>query len=256
MSEQTEEVKPEVRKITQKIVGYRVKTDSEDSVDAATLAIHAAKSIVSSKPTKLERGDVLHGSTYKIKQPPLPEAYKHGFYMTINNINVEGKLVPYELLIDTKNSECWPMLRVLTFTLTTLFRHQLDISHLLEEYHTVQDGKGGYRGKLKSWQEKPKYYNSILGEFADVIGHHLTLLENENTLGSWNHTHSSLPEGYVEYLPSGNFKVSTEEPDVDVPNFQNNSRKPANSCPECKESTLIVLDGCPTCTDCGYSKCG
>ncbi len=28
------------------------------------------------------------------------------------------------------------------------------------------------------------------------------------------------------------------------------------SCPECKESTIIYKEGCLTCTTCGYSKCG
>lgn len=30
----------------------------------------------------------------------------------------------------------------------------------------------------------------------------------------------------------------------------------ASTCPKCHEPALVMLDGCPTCTACGHSKCG
>lgn len=32
--------------------------------------------------------------------------------------------------------------------------------------------------------------------------------------------------------------------------------QPGLQCPKCSERSLIVMDGCPTCASCGFSKCG
>lgn len=246
----TAEDKREIRKITQKIIGYRVKTEETPEPIVDTPIVQPL--------TKLERGEVLYGATYKVKQPALPDAYEHGFYVTINSTSVNGELKPFELFIETKNIEALPAINILSFTLTTLFRQQIDITHLLEEYRSIQVG-GGYRGKKHFWQEKPKFYNSFWGEIADVIEYHLGTLFNTAVLNE----------------ESRNFMAMIEEPNIDVPHFPSTKEivnsineeietelpksKPSKSagiCPSCQSEHTALLDNCLTCLDCSYSKCG
>jgi hypothetical protein len=114
-----------------------------------------------------------------------------------------------------------------------MFRLQIDISFLLEEYRTIQDPKGGYRGKRVWLRDKPKYYTSLLGEFADVIEAHLLGLTNS---------------------------TAVEEPgivrEVALPVNEIAITKSAGICPSCKSSNTALMDNCLTCLDCAYSKCG
>jgi ribonucleoside-diphosphate reductase alpha chain len=38
--------------------------------------------------------------------------------------------------------------------------------------------------------------------------------------------------------------------------IRDNETVKQNECPECNQNTLVFQDGCLTCTNCGYSKCG
>ena len=207
----------EPNKIDKRITGWAIKKDE----------VSAIVPVVVPPPTphKLERGDILTGNTYKVKQPLY---WEHGFYLTINNIVVGEEVKPFEIFITSKNSECLPLLEVLSLTLTSMFRLQIDISFLLEEYRTIQDPKGGYRGKRVWLRDKPKYYTSLLGEFADVIEAHLLGLTNS---------------------------TAVEEPGIvrEVTLPKNISIK---ECPKCHDQSYVLLDGCWTCTSCGESKCG
>lgn len=211
----------EPNKIESKIVGYRVLKPDEPSTLVATPEQLALPFV----PTKLERGDILTGSTYKVKQPLY---WEHGFYLTINNTQVEGKLQPFEIFITSKNSECLPLLEVLSLTLTSMFRLQIDISFLLEEYRTIQDPKGGYRGKKVWLGEKPKYYTSLLGEFADIIEYHLRSIRDVAVTETVAATEQVQPE------------INT---------------KSAGVCPSCQSTNTALMDNCLQCLDCGYSKC-
>lgn len=213
-------------KITSKIVGYKVLKPDEPSTLIATpeqLAIPFPTA-----PTKLERGDILHGSTYKIKQPLY---WEHGFYLTINNTVVNGRLLPFEIFITSKNSECLPLLEVLSLTLTSMFRLQIDITYLLDEYRTIQDPKGGYRGKKVWLGEKPKYYTSLLGEFADIIEYHLR----------------SIRDVAICTDPVPVIVEDTKQPEINT--------KSAGVCPSCQSTHTVLMDNCLQCLDCGYSKC-
>lgn len=207
----------EPNKIDKRITGWAIKKDE----------VSAIVPVVVPPPTphKLERGDILTGSTYKVKQPLY---WEHGFYLTINNIVVGEEVKPFEIFITSKNSECLPLLEVLSLTLTSMFRLQIDISFLLEEYRTIQDPKGGYRGKRVWLRDKPKYYTSLLGEFADVIEAHLLGLVEVTNL--------------VEVPPT------TGETKIVYPSG-------AMECPDCHEIAMIKVEGCNQCLSCNYSKC-
>jgi len=37
--------------------------------------------------------------------------------------------------------------------------------------------------------------------------------------------------------------------------IQDGSKATDKTCPECEAEGLVYVDGCVTCTECGYSKC-
>jgi hypothetical protein len=205
-------------KIDKKITGYKVMTDKEK---AGVTPVEPIK-------TLLTRPEVLNGATYKIK----PLVLQHGLYITINNTIVDDKILPYELLITTKNIELFHFMEVLSLTITTLFRLQQDISHLLEEYGDIPAIGGGYWSKPKVKGEKGKFYKSFIGEIANVIKGHLEQV---------NKTVFVQVEDIVE--------VPIKE--IIVPELSDSGQV----CSTCGERTAVLIDGCLTCLSCGESKC-
>lgn len=228
-------------KIDKHITGYKVVTNTtgaevnvipEDTTHAPEILTIGIIPIT--KDTVLTRPERLFGATFKIKAPT---HYEHGVFITLNYSYEEGNAIPFEIFFNTKNRELIAWLETVSLTVTTLFRTRTDISHLLDEYRTIQDSKGGYRGRVKGWEEKPKYYTSILGEIADVIEHWLGILETMN-----------YPAG-VEVLPATSYL--NEELPLPESSYPPN----ATVCPACSAKTVVLMDGCPTCLECGFSKC-
>lgn len=211
-------------KIEKKIIGYKVLTE-KNKENLLTI-----EPVIQRTKVLLTRPEVLSGTTYKIK----PLVLQHGLYITINNIVVEDKVLPYELFISSKNVELFHFMEVLSLTITTLFRLQQDITHLLEEYSDIPAMGGDYWGKPKVKGEKGKFYKSFIGEIADIIKTHIDGLALQET------------------------KVSFEEieivdvADVEYPEEQSKMLL----CPACNTRNALMLDGCLTCTSCYYSKCG
>ena len=234
--------------IKSKIIGYKVlSTDIKEDGHYEPIQViteeqkaHPEISSITVEPifqdTVLQRPELLFGSTYKLKFPQVPNLPEHAIFLTFNHTYILGKAVPFELFFNTKNKELVAWLETISLTLTTLFRTGTDITHLLEEYRTIQASTGGYRGKLKKWEEKPKYYTSILGEIADVIEYFLRQLEELNK-------EDLTAEGRVERLSTS---VLAEEP-VYPPH--------AILCTKCQTKAAVLLDGCYTCLNCGDSKC-
>jgi hypothetical protein len=255
--------------INSKITGYKVITNTTGAevnvIPGGT--IHAPEVptigvIPITKDTVLSRPEKLFGATFKIKAA---QHYDHGIFITLNHIYEEGVAIPFEIFFNTKNRELSAWLETVSLTVTTLFRTRTDISHLLDEYRTIQDSKGGYRGKVKAWEEKPKYYTSILGEIADVIEHYLTVLQDINDIpvhASSGNVFADLgrenPEEllqevrarYGEECPATTY--TNEEPPLPDSDYPPN----AVTCPTCSAKAMVLMDGCLTCVQCGFSKCG
>lgn len=227
-----------MHKIDKRIVGYKVVSNNtgvdavvatENNIVQADTPCIRVEPIV--KDSVLERPERLQGTTYKIKAPAL---YDHAIFITLNHFYEDGLALPFEIFFNTKNRELTAMLEAVSLTLTTLFRTRTDIKHLLEEYRTIQDSKGGYRGKIKSYEEKPKYYTSILGEIADVIEHYLGVLDSMNE----DIAEQTTPIKQINTHPITSLYPAS-----------------ATICSTCGAKAVILLDGCQVCLECGASKC-
>ncbi len=134
--------------IGKKIVKYRVqkpeaeKPEKGASKDGRGRKEGAGKVVWMHE--KLERPDVLIGSTYKIKTP----VSDHAMYVTINDIMLnEGTehehRRPFEIFINTKNLDHFQWIVALTRIISAVFRKGGDVAFLTEELKAVFDPRGG-----------------------------------------------------------------------------------------------------------------
>src|SRR5438132_6840331 len=117
---------------------------------------------------KLERPEVLVGSTYKIKTP----ISDHSMYVNINdNVLNEGtefeQRRPFEIFINAKNLDHFQWIVALTRIISAVFRKGGDVTFLVDELKAVFDPRGGY------WQAGGKFMPSIIAELGYVIERHL-----------------------------------------------------------------------------------
>ena len=117
---------------------------------------------------KIERPEVLIGSTYKIKTP----VSDHAMYVTINDIVLnEGteyeQRRPFEIFINSKNLDHFQWIVALTRIISAVFRKGGDVTFLVDELKAVFDPRGGY------WQPGGKFMPSIIAELGYVIERHL-----------------------------------------------------------------------------------
>jgi hypothetical protein len=156
-------------KIDKKIAKYRVqKPESKEAPAAAPKEPPKAQDNVIWMHEKLERPEVLIGSTYKIKTP----VSDHAMYVTINDIVLnEGtpheQRRPFEVFINSKNLDHFQWIVALTRVISAVFRKGGDTTFLVEELKAVFDPKGGY------WQPGGKFMPSTIAELGYVIERHL-----------------------------------------------------------------------------------
>ena len=158
------------------------------------------------------RDEALRGTTYKLKWPDSA----HAVYITINDIEVDGGRRPFEIFINSKNTEHYAWSVGLTRMISAVFRRSSDVAFVAEELKAVFDPRGG------AWM-RGRYVPSLHAAIGDIIERHLGLRDAE--------------------LP-------IELPDAPA------TRRPPSCCPNCGAAALARSEGCETCLECGHSKCG
>lgn len=243
-------------KIEGKIVAQRVATEakpepqkevlelevrlSKDTIDAVlSKAVEVELAMERRKMSEsVERPPVLRGRTVKIKTPTSP----HAIYLTINDILLaEGTPFamyhPYEVFINTKDATHFQWMVALTRLMSAVFRKGGDVSFLVEEMKSVFDPQGGY---FKNGVFMP----SLIAEVGEVIEEHLKELGLMNKHG-------------LAVVPETKYGTTDQPGEVKGDGFAvDQDLKNATRCTKCFSNAVIVLDGCPTCTACGDSKCG
>ncbi len=233
-------------KIDKKITGYAVNQPAAEDKDvkrefkredgkgggATVIRMHE----------KLERPEVLIGSTYKIKTP----ISDHAMYITINDIVLnEGteyeKRRPFEIFINSKNLDHYQWIVALTRIISAVFRKGGDVTFLVEELTAVFDPRGGY------WQPGGKYMPSIIAELGYIVEKHLIMIGMMVAPGLDPAQQKFVDAKRAEYEESKKQKDAFS--DSEYP-------EGAQLCNKCNTAALIMMDGCRTCLSCGESKCG
>lgn len=167
------------------------------------------------------RPEALGGTTYKIKWPDS----EHAIYITVNDIIKSGKRRPFEVFINSKNMEHFAWTVALTRMVSAVFRRGGDVSFVVEELKAVFDPRGG------AWVDG-SYVPSILAAIGGVIEEHMVSI------------------GFMKSLESGGAESADPGPGSSA------SLKRARSCSSCGSFEIRMIEGCATCANCGFSKCG
>jgi ribonucleoside-diphosphate reductase alpha chain len=122
----------------------------------------AAAAQAAPEPALASRPDALIGTTYKIKWPES----EHALYVTINDIEENGRRRPFEIFINSKNMEHYAWTLALTRMISAVFRRGGDVSFVAEELKAVFDPRGG------AWMGG-RYVPSLLAAIGDVVQRHL-----------------------------------------------------------------------------------
>ncbi len=67
----------------------------------------------------------------------------HAFYITINDIEQDGRRRPFEIFINSKNMEAYAWTLALTRMVSAVFRRGGDVSFVVDELKAVFDPRGG-----------------------------------------------------------------------------------------------------------------
>jgi hypothetical protein len=224
-------------KIEAKITGYEVVKKEEQA------ARPSSEGNVVHMHEKLERPELLEGTTYKIKTP----LSDHALYVTINDIVLNPgteheRRRPFEIFINSKNMDHFQWVVALTRVISAVFRKGGDVTFLVEELHSVFDPRGGYF-------KKGRYIPSLVAELGDVIERHLKRIGLIPTETLDEHQKRFLEEKRAA-LMAHHAEGSVAPPD--------NSDFPAEAqlCPKCSTKAVVKREGCLICLNCGDSKCG
>ena len=195
---------------------------------------------------KVERPEMLVGSTYKIKTP----LSDHALYVTINDIILNPqtpyeKRRPFEIFINSKNMDHFQWIVALTRIISAVFRKGGDVTFLVEELRSVFDPQGGY------FKRGGKYTPSLVAEIGDAIDSHMRMIGMIRDDGLDEHQQKLVDEKRREFENQSQAAISDTEEDS-TPTFPPGSRL----CLKCQTKAVVLLDGCMTCLNCGDSKCG
>jgi ribonucleoside-diphosphate reductase alpha chain len=166
------------------------------------------------------RPEALAGATYKIKWPDSP----HAVYVTLNDVDGGDGPRPFEIFINSKNMEHYAWTLGLTRMISAVFRRGGDVSFVAEELKAVFDPRGG------GWMNG-RYVPSLLAAIGGVIERHLA--------------------------HDAQARAGHDVP-LEAPETPGAAGAPMSKicCPKCGTLGLVRKEGCDTCFECGYSKCG
>ena len=279
-------------KIDKKIKGYSVVTPEDRAKQAEAARVEAVKreaaeaeaqaSNVIQMHERIERPETLIGSTYKLKTP----LFEHALYVTINDIVLNAgsefeQRRPFEIFINSKNMDHFQWIVALTRIMSAVFRKGGDVTFLVEEMKAVFDPRGGY------FKAGGVYMPSLVAELGSIVEDHLKaigmikdpelsdaqrkLIEEKRAayaaLDSKKNFEISRPaadpaappvdDRSGELFPEPRVRAERREEDVEVTGDGGVSFPPsATMCHKCNTKALVIMDGCATCLNCGYSKCG
>jgi len=262
-------------RIEKKIKGYAVVTPEDkakeaavkaDSISRAQAEAELPSADVIQMHERIERPEVLIGSTYKIKSPLV----EHAMYVTINDIVLNAGTDhehrrPFEVFINSKSMDHFQWIVALTRIMSAVFRKGGDVTFLVEEMKAVFDPKGGY------FKAGGVYMPSLVAELGMIIEDHLKSIGMMHDPEMSEHQRALIAEKRRAYEQrskknsdvgsagemGGAMSSAAEHPeDIEVTGDGATFPPTATMCHKCSTKALVLMDGCATCLNCGYSKCG
>ena len=233
-----------MKEITQNISAARVKPAARlEEVEVANINGQPTVNLTE----KTLRPEMLVGSTYKIK-PPVSD---HALYITVNDILLNQGTAqevrrPFEIFVNSKNMEFYSWIVALTRVISAVFRKGGDCSFLVEELKAVFDPKGGYYQPGTG-----VFMPSVVADIGHVIETHL------KTLDMLPKSEVDMPkQAYLKQKYQAAIAAGAAGNESGNDSHKLNFPATASSCNKCYQKSVVLLDGCSTCLNCGDSKCG
>ncbi len=193
----------------------------------------------------LERDPVLPGFTYKLKW----QASDHAIYVTMNDIERDGRRRPFEIFINTKNLEHYAWTVALTRMISAVFRRGGDVTFVVEELKAVFDPQGG------QWMGG-RYVPSLLAAIGEIIEAHMIrigFLAPPEGRGAGRQDVPSPARALAADAASAAPASGAAWTPLGAPSSM---RGGTRRCPKCQGNQFLPQEGCHLCLDCGYSTCG
>ena len=175
--------------------------------------------VAASSVEPLKRPSELAGRTYKLKWVDSP----HALYVTINDVEQDGRLRPFEVFIASANMEHFAWVVALTRMISAVFRRGGDVAFVAEELKAIFDPRGG------QWLEG-RYVPSLIAAIGGIIERHMIatgfLAASETLVHDGHPAVATSSVGGVGML-----------------------------CPKCSQPNVTKEGACLTCRSCGWSKC-
>ncbi len=221
--------------IKQNITAAKVQNNEEQKQETKIKEENEAVNLTEST----QRPEMLIGSTYKIK-PPVSD---HALYITINDIllnqGTEQEIRrPFEIFVNSKNMEFYSWIVALTRVISAVFRKGGDCTFLVEELKAVFDPKGGYYQRGTGI-----FMPSVVADIGHVIETHLKTLD-------------MLPKSEIDAHQQAFIQQKREAMKAEKESENSAFPATASKCVKCHQKSVVLLDGCATCLNCGDSKCG
>jgi ribonucleoside-diphosphate reductase alpha chain len=180
----------------------------------------------------LEREKALAGFTYKLKWP----GSDHALYITVNDIEQDGRRRPFEIFINTRNLEHYAWTVALTRMISAVFRRGGDVSFVVDELKAVFDPQGG------QWMGG-RYVPSLLAAIGEVIEAHM------------------VRTGFLQASDKPGVIVEARQPGAHaeqgvIANRGASATPRPRACPRCASAAFVRDEGCWVCRDCGFTRCG
>jgi len=201
-------------------------------VSAAPVSTQGSSVVYMTQP--LDRPGSLPGNTYKVRWPESD----HAIYITLNDIMQDGRRRPFEIFINSKNMEHFAWTVALTRMISAVFRRGGDVSFVVEELKAVFDPRGGH------WMDG-RYVPSLLAAIGEVIEQHLISI-------------GFMVAGPLPAMQPAARTISGIGGGGTQAAHLTNAPQALHlrPCPKCHAPALTRLEGCDSCMNCGYSRCG
>ena len=228
-------------KINNPITGYEVLKHTNNKPEEKVQSVAEPEATIEHMHEKLERPEMLLGSTYKIKTP----LSEHAVYLTINDIVLnpgsEHEIRrPFEIFINSKNMDHFQWVVALTRVISAVFRKGGDSTFLVEELKAVFDPQGGY------FKKGGIYMPSLVAEMGCAIETHMKMIGMIVDEELDSHQKELIAAKRAEYAAQ-----NSDNELADAQDFPSTS----TLCKKCSTKAVIMMDNCLTCLNCGDSKC-
>jgi hypothetical protein len=139
------------------------------------------------------------------------------------------------------------------------------VTFLVDEMKAVFDPKGGY------FKAGGVYMPSLVAELGMIIEDHLKSIGMMHDPEMSEHTRALIAEKRRAFesrskknsessgageMGGATTAAAAQQEDIEVTGEGVSFPPTATMCHKCSTKALVLMDGCATCLNCGYSKCG